>query len=199
MASVESGKVGAKERPHTLDSAWTARSRTPPLAGRRNASPLPKGRGMSKQDPQRWLNSPRASREGHSQQCSSAADTTSMWPSAPKHTTTAPAFPMPRISPIRARVAEDLFISDYPSPWSCSHELIDAGQMQEVAPFSSEPVHQLFHHMVRPPDRDRLPQLVGLFEIHFKQLAPQPFDRFRVGRRHVHLLVQAEAEMIEIG
>ena len=58
-ASVESGEGGVTERPHILDSAWTIRSRTSLPGGRRNASALPRERGMSKQDPHRWPVSPR--------------------------------------------------------------------------------------------------------------------------------------------
>ena len=69
---------------------------------------------MSKQDPHRWPVSPRASWEGHSQQCSSEADTTSMWPSAPKHTTNAPAFPIPRRVQIKTTATEDFFTTRFP-------------------------------------------------------------------------------------
>ena len=59
------GDRGVTVQPDTLDSAMILRTRTSPPAEGQNASPVPRGRGMSKQDLHRWGVSGRVLCEGH--------------------------------------------------------------------------------------------------------------------------------------
>lgn len=101
------GDVGPREPEETVSSAFPLNSSILIPAGGRNSLPLPRGSGMSKHDPHGWPGSWTVAFEGHSQQCSPEAGTTSMWPSSPRHTTTAPAFPNPTRIPSRTSATRD--------------------------------------------------------------------------------------------